>query len=109
MVLGNWRDRAQHEQIAGGHPGDREIGQAYADALAGAITADMGTDVIKIEQPDGGDDACKKIGMKIDMQIMDWSTLLQRANNRQGVDRGGWHIVSAFTAGVGLLNPASCT
>jgi peptide/nickel transport system substrate-binding protein len=69
----------------------------------------MGADVIKIERPDGGDDACKKIGMKIDMQIMNWSTLLQRANNRQGVDKGRWHTVSTFTVGVRLLNPASCT
>ena len=34
-----------------------EIGQALAGPLAGAIFADMGADVIKIEKPDGGDDA----------------------------------------------------
>ncbi|MGL4559251.1 MAG: CoA transferase, partial [Afipia sp.] len=34
-----------------------EIGQALAGPLAGAIMADMGADVIKIEKPDGGDDA----------------------------------------------------
>lgn len=52
-------------------------------------------------------DALRQIGMKIDLQVMDWGTLLQRANNRQGPDKGGWHIVGTFTAGVGLLNPAS--
>ena len=34
-----------------------EIGQAYAGPLAGAILSDMGADVIKVEKPDGGDDA----------------------------------------------------
>jgi crotonobetainyl-CoA:carnitine CoA-transferase CaiB-like acyl-CoA transferase len=34
-----------------------EIGQALAGPLAGVILADMGADVIKIEKPDGGDDA----------------------------------------------------
>jgi formyl-CoA transferase len=34
-----------------------EIGQAYAGPLAGAILGDMGADVIKVEKPDGGDDA----------------------------------------------------
>lgn len=34
-----------------------EIGQAFAGPLAGVILADMGADVIKVEKPDGGDDA----------------------------------------------------
>jgi formyl-CoA transferase len=34
-----------------------EIGQALAGPLAGVIMADMGASVIKVEKPDGGDDA----------------------------------------------------
>ena len=34
-----------------------EIGQAYAGPLAGAILSDMGAEIIKVEKPDGGDDA----------------------------------------------------
>jgi len=34
-----------------------EVGQALAGPLAGAILGDMGADVIKVERPEGGDDA----------------------------------------------------
>ena len=34
-----------------------EVGQALAGPLAGVILADLGADVIKVEKPDGGDDA----------------------------------------------------
>ena len=34
-----------------------EIGQAVAAPLAGVILADLGAEVIKVEKPDGGDDA----------------------------------------------------
>jgi formyl-CoA transferase len=34
-----------------------EIGQALAGPLAGVILSDLGADVIKVEKPDGGDDA----------------------------------------------------
>jgi crotonobetainyl-CoA:carnitine CoA-transferase CaiB-like acyl-CoA transferase len=34
-----------------------EIGQALAGPLAGVILADMGAGVVKVEKPDGGDDA----------------------------------------------------
>ena len=52
-------------------------------------------------------DALTKAGFTVDMQMMDWGTVLARANNRQAPDKGGWHLVGTFTAGVGLLNPSS--
>lgn len=52
-------------------------------------------------------DALQKAGFTIDMQVMDWGTVLARANNRQEASKGGWHLIGTFTAGVGLLNPSS--
>ncbi len=54
-----------------------EVGQAYAGPLAGAILADMGADVIKVEKPDGGDDA-RMWGPP----FVDESSLMFHANNR---------------------------
>lgn len=54
-----------------------EIGQAYAGPLAGAILADMGAEVIKVEKPDGGDDA-RLWGPP----FVDGDSLMFRANNR---------------------------
>jgi len=34
-----------------------ELGQVLAGPFAGAIFADLGAEVIKVEKPDGGDDA----------------------------------------------------
>ncbi|MGG5887401.1 CaiB/BaiF CoA transferase family protein [Falsiroseomonas sp. HC035] len=34
-----------------------EVGQVFAGPFAGAILADLGADVIKVEKPEGGDDA----------------------------------------------------
>ena len=52
-------------------------------------------------------DALERIGMKLDVQVSDWGTVSARHGNRQGPDKGGWHITGTFTAGAGLLNPAS--
>lgn len=54
-----------------------EIGQAYAGPLAGAILGDMGAEVIKVEKPDGGDDA-RLWGPP----FVDGDSLMFRANNR---------------------------
>ena len=54
-----------------------EVGQAYAGPLAGNILADMGADVIKVEKPDGGDDA-RMWGPP----FIDESSMMFHANNR---------------------------
>ena len=41
-------------------------------------------------------DLFKKLGMNVDLQNMDWSTLLQRRESKEPVERGGWSIL--FTA-----------
>jgi formyl-CoA transferase len=54
-----------------------EIGQVLAGPYAGAILADLGATVIKIEKPDGGDD-----GRRMGKQYVDDSTLTFHEFNR---------------------------
>ncbi len=50
-------------------------------------------------------DACRKIGMNVDMQAMDWATVLQRRASRNATDQGGWNMFFTWWEGADLLDP----
>ena len=52
-------------------------------------------------------DEWKRIGFNVDLQMMDWGTVLQRTTNRGPIDKGGWNAFSNSTAGVNVFNPAA--
>ena len=63
-----------------------ELGQALAGPLAGVIMADLGADVIKVEKPDGGDDA-RLWGPP----FVDGDSVSFHSNNRaQTIDHAGY-------------------
>jgi peptide/nickel transport system substrate-binding protein len=37
-------------------------------------------------------DLMKKLGMNVDLQEMDWGTVVQRRNSNEPVERGGWSM-----------------
>ena len=47
----------------------------------------------------------RKIGMNVDMQAMDWSTLTSRRAKRDPVKDGGWNIFHTWWIGADVLNP----
>jgi peptide/nickel transport system substrate-binding protein len=49
--------------------------------------------------------AMEKIGMKVDMQSMDWQTLVSRRAKREAPDKGGWNALITSTGGVDSLDP----
>jgi peptide/nickel transport system substrate-binding protein len=49
--------------------------------------------------------AMEKIGMKVDMQSMDWQTLVSRRAKREAPDEGGWNALITSTGGVDSLDP----
>jgi peptide/nickel transport system substrate-binding protein len=47
----------------------------------------------------------EKAGFKVDMQSMDWQTLVARANRRDPLSAGGWNLFATSWPSVGIMNP----
>jgi peptide/nickel transport system substrate-binding protein len=52
-------------------------------------------------------DVLKRVGMNVDLQSMDWGTLVQRRASRQPLDKGGWNLFVTSLNGTNNLDPAS--
>jgi peptide/nickel transport system substrate-binding protein len=51
-------------------------------------------------------DLLKKLGMNVDLQEMDWGTLVQRRGSMEPVERGGWNIFPTNGAPLVVGQPA---
>jgi len=50
-------------------------------------------------------DMLRKIGMKVDLQAMDWATLTSRRAKRDPVDKGGWNMFHTWWIGADVIDP----
>jgi peptide/nickel transport system substrate-binding protein len=46
-------------------------------------------------------------GFKVDMQTMDWQTVVTRRTKKEPADQGGWNIFHTFSVAADILNPIS--
>ncbi|QQS11812.1 MAG: ABC transporter substrate-binding protein [Rhodospirillales bacterium] len=46
-------------------------------------------------------------GFKVDMQSMDWQTLVTRRTKKDPADKGGWNILHTYSVSADVLNPIS--
>jgi len=51
----------------------------------------------------------REIGMKVEVQAMDWSTLTSRRAKKDPVDKGGWNIFHTWWIGGDITNPVLAT
>ena len=51
-------------------------------------------------------DMLRKLGMNVDLQEMDWGSVVQRRTSREPVDKGGWSIFHTFGSAPAYANPA---
>jgi len=49
----------------------------------------------------------RKIGVNVDAQAMDWSTLLGRRAKKDPIDKGGWHIFHTYSVGYDVVSPVN--
>lgn len=87
--------RAKQLLKEGGYKGETIVLMHPTDnALVGAITPVVAQ-------------ALRAIGMTVDMQSMDWQTLVARRAKMDPVAQGGWHLFPTFFTNIDLLNPVS--
>jgi len=53
-----------------------------------------------------GADVLTKAGLNVDLQTMDWGTLIQRRSKDAPPERGGWNVVFTSLNGTGTMDPA---
>jgi len=51
-------------------------------------------------------DLMKKLGLTVELQAMDWGTLVTRRASMEPLDKGGWNIFATGWVGADLLDPA---
>jgi peptide/nickel transport system substrate-binding protein len=54
-------------------------------------------------------DLLRRIGMNVDLQELDWGTVVQRRISKNPVERGGWSIACTNWPAVSIDNPATNT
>ena len=50
-------------------------------------------------------DTLQQLGMKVDLAMMDWGTLVQRRASKEPPDKGGWNIFITGWAGLDMATP----
>ena len=54
-----------------------------------------------------GADLLGKLGINVDLQGMDWGTMIQRRNNKDTIDKGGWSAFCTGWEGLNLVDPGA--
>jgi peptide/nickel transport system substrate-binding protein len=52
------------------------------------------------------DDLLRRLGVNVEVQAMDWGTLLDRRASTAPIDQGGWNVFLTTFPGIAILDPA---
>jgi peptide/nickel transport system substrate-binding protein len=88
-------ERARAAVKAAGYKGERVVivnpGDFPSIGPLGEVTADL----------------LKRLGMNVDLQTMDWGTVVQRRASKKALEEGGWNIFHTTSPSVSVVNPAT--
>lgn len=87
-------DRSKADLAAAGYNNERVV-------ILNPTTSFIGSTVATIVA-----DQLRKAGFNVDLQDMEWGTLLERRRSRESVDNGGWSIFTSAWTPVSISNPA---
>ncbi len=51
-------------------------------------------------------DTLTRIGFNVDLQALEWGTVVQRRASKEPIDKGGWNIFYTYLGGFGNISPA---
>jgi peptide/nickel transport system substrate-binding protein len=86
-------DKLKRDLAAAGYKGERVVVLAASTIPTIYAEAQVATDVLQ------------RIGMNIDLQTMEWGSVVSRRASREPIDKGGWNIFYTYLGGMGNISP----
>lgn len=86
--------RVRRELEQAGYKGERVAMMVAADVLYLKLMGDVTADVFR------------KVGLNVDYQSIDWTTVVQRRSKMDPIDKGGWNVFAINDNGINQINPA---
>jgi peptide/nickel transport system substrate-binding protein len=86
-------DKLKKDLANAGYKGERVVVLAASTIPTIFAEAEVATDVLH------------RIGMNIDLQTMEWGSVVARRASREPIDKGGWNIFYTYLGGMGNISP----
>ena len=86
-------DKIKKDLAATGYKGERVVVLAASTIPTIFAEAQVASDVLQ------------RIGMNIDLQVMEWGSVVARRASREPIDKGGWNIFYTYLGGMGNISP----
>ncbi len=96
-VLTGQRDleKVKRDLAAAGYKGERVVVLGATDYPGTDALAQVAADMLR------------RVGMNVDLQSIDWGTVVQRRASRQPPDKGGWNVFFTYLNGTDNFDPAA--
>lgn len=86
-------DKIKKELVGAGYRGEKVVVLAASTIPTIYAEAQVATDVLQ------------RIGMNIDLQVLEWGSVVARRASREPIDKGGWNIFYTYLGGMGNISP----